>query len=102
MNFGDWCKLILAQCLKQYCLKEKLYDLETAHYVDREKQKLWEGRIREEMWEFHRFFGEKEQQWRKSAELSKQRKTARNLSIKTGSEQRQFLRNNYKNFSIKR
>jgi len=46
-NFGDWCKLILSQCLKQYCLKEKLYDIETAHYVDREKQKVWEGKIRE-------------------------------------------------------
>ena len=64
---------------------------------------MWEGKIREEMWEFYRYFKERDQPARRSSEVPKEyRKTNKNLAVKTRAEQKPYIRNNHKNFSIRR
>ena len=63
-------------------MKERLYDIDTCHYVDREKQKAWEGKIKEEMWEFYNYFKEKNQQGRRSSDMP--RRNSKKMAIKTG------------------
>lgn len=77
LSYPEWYREVLNSCLKEYCALERLYDEETAHYLDREGQQQWEQKIQTMFQEFQAFFSS---HTRPSSRTKANRSTGRNLS----------------------